>query len=272
MTCLTPTLTFVPPAAGGGSVPCTHGRRQGGHTTEYTSFPLRAGRSSWRWGATASSRSDPDPGRILPFRARVVTRAMMEEEAEKAAELEAKNVNPLTFVPQATGGGSLRWGHLEMIRLTINRKMDESRMFAIWRVEQPWKSVTKKGQGHRMGGGKGAIDHYVFPLRAGRIIVEMGGHCEFEEVEQILTQVARILPFRARVVTRAMMEEEAEKAVSWKPRTSTPSPSATAPSTTCWAATSGSVHMTSSGTGSTIRSAEFRSCVKVEVAVLGCPS
>ena len=118
----------------------------------------------------------------------------------------------LTFVPQATGGGSLRWGHLEMIRLTINRKMDESRMFAIWRVEQPWKSVTKKGQGHRMGGGKGAIDHYVFPLRAGRIIVEMGGHCEFEEVEQILTQVARILPFRARVVTRAMMEEEAEKA------------------------------------------------------------
>ena len=100
-----------------------------------------------------------------------------------------------------------------MIRLTINRKMDESRMFAVWRVEQPWKSVTKKGQGHRMGGGKGAIDHYVFPLRAGRIIVEMGGHCEFEEVEQILTQIARILPFRARVVTRTMMKEEEEKAV-----------------------------------------------------------
>eukprot|EP00916_Digyalum_oweni_P022773 GHVL01037706.1.p1 GENE.GHVL01037706.1~~GHVL01037706.1.p1 ORF type:complete len:252 (+),score=13.83 GHVL01037706.1:49-804(+) len=112
---------------------------------------------------------------------------------------------------QATGGGSLRWGHLEMIRLTINRKMDESCMFAIWRVEQPWKSITKKGQGHRMGGGKGAIDHYVFPLRAGRIIVEMGGECEFEEVQKILTQVARILPFKARVVTRTMMTEEAER-------------------------------------------------------------
>ncbi|XP_076452431.1 large ribosomal subunit protein uL16m-like [Babylonia areolata] len=116
------------------------------------------------------------------------------------------------FGIQAMGGGSLRWGHLEMIRLTINRKMDESRMFAVWRVDQPWKSITKKGQGHRMGGGKGNIDHYVVPLRAGRIIVEMGGHCEFEEVEKILKQVARILPFRARVVTRQMMAEEEEEA------------------------------------------------------------
>lgn len=55
-------------------------------------------------------------------------------------------------------------------------------MFAIWRVPAPWQPVTKKGQGQRMGGGKGAIDHYVTPIRAGRIIVEMGGKCEFEEV------------------------------------------------------------------------------------------
>ncbi|KAL8562586.1 hypothetical protein ACOMHN_045850 [Nucella lapillus] len=115
------------------------------------------------------------------------------------------------FGIQALRGGSLRWGHLEMIRLTINRKMDDSRMFALWRIDQPWKSVTKKGQGHRMGGGKGNIDHYVFPLRAGRLIVEMGGQCEFEEVEKILTQVARILPFKARVVTRSMMVEEEEE-------------------------------------------------------------
>ncbi|KAL5017628.1 hypothetical protein ScPMuIL_007217 [Solemya velum] len=31
---------------------------------------------------------------------------------------------------QALQGGRLRWGHLEMIRLTIGRKMDDSRMFA----------------------------------------------------------------------------------------------------------------------------------------------
>lgn len=83
-------------------------------------------------------------------------------------------------------------------------------MFAIWRIDQPWKSVTRKGQGHRMGSGKGAIDHYVFPLRAGRIIVEMGGHCEFEEVEPILKHVAHVLPFKARVVSRKMMKDEKE--------------------------------------------------------------
>jgi large subunit ribosomal protein L16 len=35
--------------------------------------------------------------RILPFKARVVTRKMMEEEEVEQAELEAKNVNPFTF-------------------------------------------------------------------------------------------------------------------------------------------------------------------------------
>jgi large subunit ribosomal protein L16 len=31
-------------------------------------------------------------------------------------------------------GGRLRWGHFEMMRLTIGREMDVSRMFAVWRV------------------------------------------------------------------------------------------------------------------------------------------
>lgn len=32
-----------------------------------------------------------------------------------------------------------------------------------------------------MGGGKGAIDHYVTPIKAGRVIIEVGGHCEYFE-------------------------------------------------------------------------------------------
>lgn len=115
------------------------------------------------------------------------------------------------FCIQALQGGRLRWGHLEMIRLTIGRKMDDTRMFAHWRIDQPWQSVTKKGQGHRMGGGKGPIDHYVFPLKAQRIIVEVGGECEFEEIKGILQQVARILPFKARVVSKTILAEEKEQ-------------------------------------------------------------
>ena len=50
-----------------------------------------------------------------------------------------------------------------------------------------------------MGGGKGAIDHYVVPIKAGRVIVELGGKCEFEQAFPFLKEVAHILPFKAKV-------------------------------------------------------------------------
>ena len=37
----------------------------------------------------------------------------------------------------AMGGGRLKWGHFEMLRLGIGRKMDVNRMFAIWRIDAP---------------------------------------------------------------------------------------------------------------------------------------
>lgn len=100
---------------------------------------------------------------------------------------------------QAMGGGYLHWGHLEMIRLTVNRKMDSQTTFARWRVNSPYKPITRKGLGQRMGGGKGAIDHYAVPVRYGRLIVEVGGKVELAEVEPILTEVAKKLPFPAKV-------------------------------------------------------------------------
>lgn len=36
-----------------------------------------------------------------------------------------------------------------------------------------------------MGGGKGSIDHYVTPIKPNRVIVELGGKCEFDEVRII---------------------------------------------------------------------------------------
>lgn len=114
------------------------------------------------------------------------------------------------FGIQALGGGRMRWGHFEMLRLSIGRKMDTSRMFAFWRVDAPWQPLTKQGQGQRMGGGKGAIDHYVTPVRAGRIILELGGTCEFREVQKFLQNFANQLPFKARAVSHEMLEKEAK--------------------------------------------------------------
>ncbi|KOB78969.1 39S ribosomal protein L16, mitochondrial, partial [Operophtera brumata] len=102
----------------------------------------------------------------------------------------------------ATGGGRLRFEHFEMIRLTVARHLDQKIMFAIWRVDPPWQPVTKKGQGQRMGGGKGAIDHYVTPIKAGRIVME---------VKNMLRIVAERLPFAAEPVSQEIMEMNAAK-------------------------------------------------------------
>nr|CAG4646565.1 EOG090X0DE4 [Macrothrix elegans] len=108
-------------------------------------------------------------------------------------------------------GGRLNSGHIEMIRMTVNKKMDASRMFAHWRIDPPWQPLTRKGQGKRMGGGKGPIDHYVTPIKAGRIIIEIGGKCEFAEALPFLREVAEKLPFRAKATSYELMQEEKVK-------------------------------------------------------------
>ncbi|XP_053384436.1 39S ribosomal protein L16, mitochondrial-like [Mercenaria mercenaria] len=108
---------------------------------------------------------------------------------------------------QALAGGRLKPQHIDNIRLQVIRKMDDKKSFAYWRFDPPWQSVTKKGQGVRMGGGKGAIKFYVTPIRARRIILEMGGEVEFEEVKPILQVVIDMLPFEARIVSRESLEQ-----------------------------------------------------------------
>ncbi|XP_076307181.1 mitochondrial ribosomal protein L16 isoform X2 [Tachypleus tridentatus] len=111
----------------------------------------------------------------------------------------------------ALSGGNLRWNHIESMRLTINRKMDSKRTFAVWRIDSPWKPITRKGQGKRMGGGKGAIDHYVTPVKAGRVVVEIGGHIEFEEIEPVLKEIVNKLPFDAMPVSQKILDELLEE-------------------------------------------------------------
>lgn len=82
----------------------------------------------------------------------------------------------------ATGGGRMKYQNFENVRMSILKKIDTKRMFAIWRIAAPWQPITKKGKGMRMGGGKAAIDHYATPVRPNRIIMEVAGHCEYAEV------------------------------------------------------------------------------------------
>lgn len=107
----------------------------------------------------------------------------------------------------ALSGAFLRPGHIDMIRLNINKKLDVTRMFAVWRIDPPWKPITKKGQGKRMGGGKGPIDHYVTPIKAGRVIIEVGGHVDFEEIKPLLQQVCYKLPVDAIPISNELLQK-----------------------------------------------------------------
>ncbi|PAV63254.1 hypothetical protein WR25_21548 [Diploscapter pachys] len=85
------------------------------------------------------------------------------------------------------------------------------KQFAVWRVDAPWLPRTKKAQGVRLGGGKGSIHHYVTPVRAGRVILELGGHMHELEARAILTYMVDFLPFPTEFVTHEMLLERRAK-------------------------------------------------------------
>lgn len=71
----------------------------------------------------------------------------------------------------------------------------------IWIRVFPDKPVTKKGVEVPMGGGKGSVDHYVMPIKPGRIIFEMDGISR-EMAEEAMRRAGHKLPVKTKFVTR----------------------------------------------------------------------
>jgi large subunit ribosomal protein L16 len=65
----------------------------------------------------------------------------------------------------------------------------------------PDKPITQRPPELTMGGGKGAVDHYVFPVKPGRILFELDGLSEKIAVEA-LKKAGHKLPVKTRVVKR----------------------------------------------------------------------
>lgn len=197
-------ISFIKAAAGGLTAICRPPGHQGALHSHLK--VLIAGLKTYEVPPDYSGVVLPEK-RKLKFFDKVPNLKKVKKERKKLEDIQgptktADSFNSGQYGIVALGGGYLHWGHLEMIRLTINRKMDARSTFAKWRIKGPYKPITRKGLGQRMGGGKGAIDHYVTPVRCGRLILEVGGKVELGEVEHILTEVARKLPFPAKVVSR----------------------------------------------------------------------
>jgi len=71
----------------------------------------------------------------------------------------------------------------------------------LWIRIFPDRPVTKKGTEVPMGGGKGSVDHYVFPIRPGRIIFELEGLPE-EQAREAFKMAADKLPVKTKFLTR----------------------------------------------------------------------
>ncbi len=71
----------------------------------------------------------------------------------------------------------------------------------VWIRVFPDKPVTKKAAETRQGGGKGAPDHWVAVVRAGRIMFEMGGVGE-EMAKEAIRLASHKLPVKTRFVVR----------------------------------------------------------------------
>ncbi len=65
----------------------------------------------------------------------------------------------------------------------------------------PDKPITERPPEVTMGGGKGSVDHYVFPVRPGRIMFEMDGVTE-AQARAALRLAGFKLPVRSRFVKK----------------------------------------------------------------------
>ena len=88
---------------------------------------------------------------------------------------------------------------IEAARRTITRHM--RRGGKVWIRVFPDKPVTARPAETRMGGGKGAPDHWVAVTKRGRILFEVGGVQE-ELATEALKLAAQKLPVATKVISR----------------------------------------------------------------------
>jgi len=100
---------------------------------------------------------------------------------------------------KAMGSAWLNSRQIEAARRSITNFM--KREGKVWIRVFPDKPVTKRPPEVTMGGGKGSVDHYVFPVRPGRIIIEVDGPDE-ALVKEALKRASHKLPFKCKIVGR----------------------------------------------------------------------
>ena len=104
-----------------------------------------------------------------------------------------------TYALQATDRDFLTSRQIEAARRAIVRYI--RRGGKVWIRVFPDKPITKRAAETRMGSGKGSVDHWVAPVRPGRVLFEMAGVRE-DLAREALRLAAQKLPVRTQFIKR----------------------------------------------------------------------
>jgi len=114
-------------------------------------------------------------------------------------------VNFGQFGLKAEGNERVTSRQIEAARRAMTRYI--KRGGKIWIRIFPDTPVTRKPAEVRMGSGKGAVDHYVAKVRAGRMLFEMDGVSE-EVAKEAMRLAAMKLPMKTKFVVRTVAGEK----------------------------------------------------------------
>lgn len=103
------------------------------------------------------------------------------------------------FGLMATTPGWITARQIEAARVAMTRAIKRGGKVRI--TIFPDRSITRKPLETRMGSGKGAPDHWVAPVKPGRVMFELGGVTE-ELAREAMRKAAHKLPVQTKFITR----------------------------------------------------------------------
>lgn len=118
----------------------------------------------------------------------------------RKVELRGTTISYGSYGLKATSSAWVNSRQIEAARRTITNHVKRAGKVFI-RIF-PDKPVTMRPPEVTMGGGKGSVDHYVFPVRPGRILFEMDGVSE-----QLAREALRLAGYKVPVRTKFVKKE-----------------------------------------------------------------
>ena len=136
---------------------------------------------------------------VTMFQPRKVKHRKMQKGRSKGKETRGTTITFGDFGLKSMGTKWITARQIEAARRVIIRYL--KKRGKLWIRIFPDKPVTTKGTEVPMGGGKGSVSHYVFPIKPGRIIFELGGVDE-ETAREAFRKAGAKLPIKTKFVKK----------------------------------------------------------------------